>query len=205
VIPKEAAPKSHTSDSISTFQNIYANIQNSGRPCYMSFDLNDKSCWKPFYTRRFPRPNVTKTSFQDSELVYREPDANSSYELQMRLKDFLKESFRQWRRMSTCFNGDIGNRLDAILEHLEYDKLHAISSFPQKYKMILESATKGRRIFGLDFHFPFTSLNDVITSVEAAGIHMCRHPDVEFAVGARVFPYCNDLYSIRVFIISIFP
>jgi coiled-coil and C2 domain-containing protein 2A len=171
----------------------------------MSFDLNDKSCWKPFYSRRFPPPSSTKSSVQGSELVYRAPDINSSYELQVRLTQSLKESFRRWRRISTCFNGDVGNRLDAILEHLESDKLHGISSFPQKYKMMLESATKGRRTFGLDFHFPFTTMNDVVSSVEAAGIHMCRHPDVEFALGARVFPYCNDLHSIRVFLISIFP
>lgn len=171
----------------------------------MSFDLKDKNCWRPFYSRRFPRPLSTMVSVQDSEIIYQAPDTNSSYELQVKLTESVKESIRQWRRISTCFNGDVGNRLNAILEHLECDKLQAVAPFSQKYKVMLESATKGRRIFGVDLHYPFTAVDDIISSVEAASVHMCRHPDVEFALGVRVFPYCCGIFSVRVFIVSIYP
>ena len=145
-------------------------------------------------------------SVQEAELAYRVPDAHSSYELQAEIADCIKTNIRSWRRIPTCFNGDIGSRLNAILENLENNaKMHIISSDSEKYKGMLESAARGRRVFGVDLHFPFTSVANIISTVESTGVHMCRHPDVEFAVGVKIFPYSCDVRSVRVFVCSMYP
>lgn len=171
----------------------------------MSFDLEDKRCWRPFFSPRFSRPKSAILSIEESELKYRSPDVNLSYELHAELTDSLKSAIRSWRRTTTCFNGDVSNRLDSVLEHLEKEKLNGITTVSQKYEAALQAATKGRKIFGVDLHLPFTSVTDIIFSVESTCIHTCHHPDVEFALGVKIFVYCCQVLSVRVFVCSLYP
>lgn len=38
---------------------IWANIQQSGQPYRLSFDLSKPKLWKPFFTAKYPSPSLT--------------------------------------------------------------------------------------------------------------------------------------------------
>jgi len=120
---------------------------------------------------------------------------------------------RKLRRAPAIFKGDFGNRLIPLLDYLESSRLKqgvsdleegssAISykNYIKLLESLISSRSRNRAINGIPLHFPFTEVQDIVSKVEATGIHSNKHPDVEFVLAVRVYPYCNNVMSVRVFV-----
>ena len=172
----------------------------------MSFDLNNTSNWKHFYN------NVTnpKTSSlypaQDLVLQYSDTTTTKSCELEINLLKEIKTSIRGWRRQPSSFNNDVGNRLRQFLDDLEDNKRNGT---PQKrseeYLVSMNRILRGKNVFGFPLHFGFSNVEEILNRIEMTEIHQSKHPDVEFAVAVKIFPYECGLLSVWVFLCTLSP
>mmetsp|Transcript_30493 Transcript_30493/g.44837 ORF Transcript_30493/g.44837 Transcript_30493/m.44837 type:complete len:716 (-) Transcript_30493:374-2521(-) len=186
-------------------ENVYANLLPATSPHLMTFDLSIRKAWKPFYSERFPPPTVPLPSIQEASLSYTEPDHDLAIELQDELQETIRMELRRCRRRPTSFKGDISTRLLSFLEHLEDSRLGIRELTDTDYLNIQSVINRGRKSFGGSFHFSFTDIDGIVAKIKATEIHQTKHPDAEFALVVRVFPYCNNLFSVWVTLFSLFP
>lgn len=171
----------------------------------MTFDLSARKAWKPFYSNRHPRPTTPLPSIQEASLTYTEADHELANELQDELQETLRIELRRCRRRPTSFKGDICTRLLSFLEILEESRLGNRELTDTDYSTFLAVVNRGRTLFGGSFHFPFTDIGDIVAKIKAAEIHQTKHPDAEFALAVRVFPYSNSLFSVWVSLFRCIP
>ncbi|GMI38844.1 hypothetical protein TrCOL_g10233 [Triparma columacea] len=186
-------------------ENVWANVQKFGRPSEVSLDFNDKKCWKPLFGDRFPYPEGGLHSLQERRLTYTSPSTSFAEELQDELNETLKRDIRRWRRGATGFKGETSNRLRALLETLEACKRGDATLSHKEHLMRLERASGNREMSGLPLHFSFTDIQEVIQKVKATSVHMCMHPQVDFALAVRVFPYHSNVLSVWVYFAALTP
>ena len=91
-----------------------------------------------------------------------------------------------------------------MLERLEFVRLHGNSVELPKFES-LEPFLKERSLSGVPLHFASPLVQDILERVERTALHHDKHPDIEFALFVRVFPYPNDTFSVWVFLCSSFP
>ena len=91
-----------------------------------------------------------------------------------------------------------------MLEKLEQARMGGQPVAPEDFTLP-ESITKSRTVFGLPLHFPFTNMQCVLDKLESTEIHRNRNPQVEFALGVRVFPYPGGVVSVWTFVCSLVP
>ncbi|XP_062506752.1 coiled-coil and C2 domain-containing protein 2A-like [Corticium candelabrum] len=60
--------------------NIWANIQKQDEPALVTFNLVATSCWKPFFTKKYPNPGLG--TVQKETIQYKSPDAQFAVTLQ---------------------------------------------------------------------------------------------------------------------------
>ena len=190
------------------FQNIYANLQAEGKPCLMDFDdLQDRKCWDSFFdsiqdidSDSLPSP------IQEPMLEYREPNAHLAATLEEEILDKVKTSIRSWRKIPTGFNSDISAKLRIIITDLEERTLNGVTiPSASEYFIALESLCRGKKIFGFPLHFGYSSSQEILDAVSFSGIHENEHPDVEFSISVKVFPYPCNVFSVWVFLASLTP
>jgi len=190
---------------VADVKNIWANVQKVGSPSEVSLDINDAKSWRPFYGGRYPEPQVSLPSIQEVRLTYTEPNHQFSEELQDELVEVLKRDIRRWRRGATGFKQDAGNRLRGLLDSMEHAKNGESTLSHQAHLMKLEQTTKGRDMYGLPLNFSFTDVGEIVSKIKATEVHGCMHPDVEFALAVRVFPYASNVLSVWVYFAALTP
>ena len=161
--------------------------------------------WHPFYSGRYPCPECPLPTIQESNLTYSEPNLQSAYEFEDELFDAMKASIRSCRRRPTSIRVDIGNRLSGILDILEQSRLKGERVSLSDYSVKLDTIIRGKSLFGFPLHFSSLDVSTIIQKVKETSIENNKHPDVEFALAARVIPYCNNIFSVWVFVCSISP
>ena len=186
-------------------ENVWANVQKFGRPSEVSLDFNDKMSWKPLFGDRFPWPEGGLPSLQEKRLHYTTPSTSFAEELQDELTETLKRDIRRWRRGATGFKGETSNRLRALLETLEACKRGEATLGHREHLLRLERASGNREMSGLPLNFSFTDLQEVISKVKSTGVHLCMHPQVDFALAVRVFPYHSNVLSVWVYFAALTP
>lgn len=185
--------------------NVFGNVQATTNPWRVDFNLQNMKKWLPL-DRLDSQEGTTPSPLQETYLQYREPDEVAAMAIETEITDAIKTSIRNLRRMTTIFNYDIPKRLGTELEELEYIHRHgfAIPS-TSDCNQIIESLCTGKSIFGFSLHFSYTSVEKIISEIEATYIYETLHPLVEFSLTVRVFPYANNLYSVRLLLLRLTP
>ena len=70
-------------------------------------------------------------------------------------------------------------------------------------KSRLKSLSLTRILHGVPLNLPFTDIRDISESVKATHVHENEDDKVRFALGVRVFPYPNGVYSVWVYVLSL--
>ena len=147
---------------------------------------------------------MTLMPIQEERLHFAPTNHRSSRELQDELKEATKTAIRGWRRGATSFRSDVGSKLTLILDKLEDSRMKGNSIALRNFNLP-ESVTKTRSVFGFPLHFAFTKIDEILDMIETTEIHGNMNPQVEFALGVRVFTYPGGLLSVWVFICSLVP
>ncbi len=168
----------------------------------LSFDIHNTKKWSCFPSQA---EKLFLPSTQSSSIDFHPPDYKLAAQLESEIRNSLQESLSVWRGTPCSFRDDISNRLTGILEELEDIKLNGRDPKIGYFTSISSSLTKNREMFGFPLHFPFTNIQDILHHVEKTEIHTSKHPQVEFAISVRVFPYESKVMSVWVFICTLSP
>lgn len=172
----------------------------------MDFNVADSKCWHAFFGHGILNQERLPSPFQESSILYEEPNETFGAELEIEILDTLKTSIRSWRSIPSTFNNAISIRLSVILGDLEERKLNGLKVLPAaEYYKGVEGLCKGKRIVGFSLHFQFSSVKEIVEAIQSTSIHESKHPSVEFSVAVKVVAYASNLYSIWVFIASQIP
>ena len=188
--------------------NIYANVQKEGRPCLMDFSLNDSLCWLPFHNQSLNSlPPSTPSSVQQMSLTYDEPNEEVALELEIDVYEKAKASIRALRRVPTSFNNDVSQRLRFVMTTYEERKFNGSDTIDNDANIFssVNSLCQGKQVFGFPLHFGFSNVETILEDIKLTYIHENKHPDVEFFVSVKVFPYACGVYSVWVFVGTMIP
>ena len=176
------------------------------KPHKIDFDLMNGKLWCPFYSDRFPPSDNPLLTIQEKALHYLKPNINFAIALQDELHTTLTVSLQSWRRSPTGLRFDVSARLDGILDELEKLVFEGGEVSHSDYSSKLDTITKGRSsIFGFPLNFSSMEISDIVNKVKATSIHQCKHPDVQYAISTKVYPYSSKALSIWVFICALWP
>ena len=200
----ENCPLTNISILVGT-KGIYGNLQKEGSPHLINLDLQDNKYWDSFFESSCPDAKPPP-SIQETILYYSEPDDNLAAELELDIMEKVKTSIRSWRRIPSSFNNEISHRLRIIISDLEERKFNGLPPpSSSEYYAPLEGLHRGKNIFGFPIHTEFTGTSDILEEVKCTAIHESKHPDVEFSVAVRVFPYASNTFSVWIFLCTLVP
>ena len=100
-------------------------------------------------------------------------------------------------------------RLNIILHQLEENRINDVVKVGNYMKGDLmkpiHRITGDRKVYGQPMHFAFTETDDIIKQIKTTKLHQIRHPDAEFAIAVKVFPYSGNIFSIWVCMMIVIP
>jgi hypothetical protein len=200
---------------IATPYNVWANIQSSGKPHEVSFDLMNIDMWRPFFGRRLPPPSGGMHSVQD-EVSYTNTSTAAAVEIENLVLSGIRSGIRRWRskrsRTTTTYHPDACSIATDMLSTLEqWRKTGAVTVGGQAdetdIELLMEEAEKKmtpilrtRTFHGYPINYSFTDVDDVLNKVKALCVHETTHPEVQFVVAAKAFPLFNGTVSLWVFL-----
>lgn len=159
----------------------------------------------PFFDPK-KNPFVQLESVQEETLVYSKMNIEFSLQLEFDIKEKVKASIRSWRAVPSKFNDDISDRLEGILADLEFRKCNGSCYESSSYYFrTISDLCIDKEVFGFPLHFAFTNVDEITERVHLSAIHESKHPNVEFALSVKVFPYVSNLYSVWIFLCTIMP
>lgn len=183
--------------------NIFGNVQATTNLSRVDFNFQNTKKWLPL-DRLGSQEEISPCPLQETYLQYREPDEGVAMAIETEITDAIKTSIRNLRRMTSIFNYNIPKRLGTELEELEYIHRHGLPiPSTSDYHRVIESLSNGKSIYGFSLHFSYTSVEKIVREIEATYIYETLHPSVEFSLAVRVFPYANNLYSVRVLLLRL--
>ena len=102
--------------------NVWANIQPSGRPEAMDWQLHEPSKWRPFFgAKGFPAPQVMR-SVQSATLRYRRPSEERRKEVEREVEGRLQQEIEDLRgHRPTDWNRSVAAKLRPLLKRFEED------------------------------------------------------------------------------------
>ncbi len=151
--------------------------------------------------------DITIQSVQDKTLIYREADEELADEIQDEILETLRRSIRRSRRNHTSFRNDEKTQTEllTLIQHLEETKMgEKVPNSSKLYKSVHEIA-HGRKTNGGAMHFKYTHVEKITSDVINTEIHRIKHPDVEFALAVKIYPYCCNAFSVWVCFLAFVP
>lgn len=61
------------------------------------------------------------------------------------------------------------------------------------------------QLTGFPIHLRYSDIQQLLTTVERTGIHLCEDKKVEYALAVYIHSYPNDVLSVWVYVISMIP
>jgi len=101
---------------LATPSNLWANVQQSARPCAMSFDLQNARFWRPFFGVRFRAPEGMSSIQREVDLI---PTPESlAVEIGDAVRDAIKLNFRRWRIKRKSFVTQVHQQSSMEVQYL---------------------------------------------------------------------------------------
>jgi hypothetical protein len=155
-----------------------------------------------FHPRR--NPYMQLNSIQESYLNYSDPNIQFALKIELDIKERIKAEIRSWRNKPSKFNTDLSDRLGMILVDLEDRKCNGLQfESSANYLRTISDVCIEKQVFGFPLHFSFTSIDEIIDRIHLTAVHDAKHPQVEFALAVKVFPYVSSLNSVWVFLCTV--
>lgn len=207
--------------------NIWANTQKSGHPALIEWDIDNKSHWKPFLTKKnrlglFPDGIDT---VQASKLVYTEDARDNLTHLEEDIRTFISQKFADERvNHYTRWNHAVNERLSKYVGTFEKFKRETcapvVSTLRNDYKGEAKTKVNIFQVFNdlsdeikdvirskLPYGFPinvtFISLDQLWEEVKSTGIHHMKNDNVEFVLSVGIYPYPNNINSVWIYLAAL--
>lgn len=186
-------------------ENVWANLQGTGRPNKIEYDLRNRREWKPFFHEKFPPENKWVTTVNDAKLKYEPTDDSFVRFLEAEVSDRLQREIRRWRsnKSFTRFHKPIGRKLRQLLEQLEKYKCGDEAFSEANHLTALKNELMTHQMFGFPLNLTFTDMDSIVQLVKNTQIHNNEHEHVQFALAVYVKKYVNSICSVWIYVASI--
>lgn len=185
--------------SMVNHENIWANIQNTGNPSHISFNVYNTTFWKPFFHSGYPNPKLT--SVQVDSLSYVPTDSIYVTNLQEKIEKTLKNKVTEWRRnYLTRWNRYFTQNIRSILPTLEEN---GDSTLLAEHLNEMKHQWGSYKVSGFPINLPFIELKNIEEFVYATGVHNNDASNIEFALAVYIHAYPNNVLSIWIYIASL--
>lgn len=61
------------------------------------------------------------------------------------------------------------------------------------------------QLVGFPIHVRYSDLQQLLTTVERTGIHLCENKNVEYSLAVYVHAYPNDVLSVWIYVVYLVP
>ncbi len=191
-------------------KNIWANLQPTGAPWKVRFNLAAGADWMPFWSASFPLRELP--SLQADVPQYPRTRREFVTVLEAEIGEALKQEFRYLRkkRFHTRLNQSVARQLKPLLEGFERVRLASGGAFglpinEAEHLEALARVSATSTIFGFPINVPFTDVGAVVRAVRATNVHGNEDERVQFAIAVLVVPYTNDVCSVWVYAVNMVP
>lgn len=180
-------------------ENIWANIQSTDIPPRINFNVNDTTCWKPFFHSGYTNPGLS--SVQVDSLSYIPTDNSYVIDLQEKIEKTLKTKVTEWRRKYlTRWNRYFTQNIRSLLPKLEENRGSVILA---EHLNEMEHQWGSYKVSGFPINLPFTELSNIVEFVYATGVHNNDASNIEFALAVYIHAYPNNVLSVWIYIASL--
>ncbi|KAK9808578.1 hypothetical protein WJX72_000007 [[Myrmecia] bisecta] len=188
--------------------NMWANIQMHAEPWQISWDLEDRNAWRPFFSPAFP-PRELGTL--QTLIKYEELDDQFYEDLEAKVEDTVREAISKARRtVLTNTNKRVSRVLKKLLQSVADDvtelgalacgggplmanqaasnKLRAMRRMESKHEQVVSKEARSSLVTGHVIGLPLSDgYGDAIRdAVLNTGIHMITDEHVKFAMASHV-------------------
>ncbi len=202
-------------------KNCYANVQGSGQPWRMRFDVTSTRDWMPMWA---PGSDVIPPSTIQEPIVYTAPNESFVEQLQDDVAERLQREFQTWRRSAghpSCrLTLKFTDKLSMLLEDLEQIAstqgappgtgdggvgARAVAGIILDHTQQLSASLSRHDLFGFPLCVPFRDLADVVDHVKHVGLHDTEAEHVEFAIECKIVAYANYVMAVWVYLLAVRP
>eukprot|EP00758_Cryptobia_borreli_P009292 Tbor_TRINITY_DN5465_c7_g5::TRINITY_DN5465_c7_g5_i1::g.24553::m.24553 len=191
---------------------IWGNIQLSGSPDRMIWDLNDTRSWSPLINNEGISSSLLQYShsIQRNHLTFPEIKPNQAEELEIHIKKIVKNALKTWRNnKQPNYHQRIGIILREVLIQLEKERrehanfhqnfikerhISAISEFSSEFEAIgipVNVCYFDENCFELLYNIYHTCISEIGTD------------SVVYALSVYIMPYSGNVISIWVYLVGL--
>ncbi|OHS92851.1 hypothetical protein TRFO_12209 [Tritrichomonas foetus] len=194
--------------------NIWFNIQDTGFPCQLNWDLSNKNCWLPFFDVQNKYQDYP--AFQISDLVASPPNKQHKNRIVNLIRSMVKDCVCSIRDKDTYWSRSIEDHLYRLLKNRKKavsDNSEQMQQFEQLMDKIQEKF-KDFRIVGSPFYVSYV-YHDNESSIEQLRekiINELIHRDIcslndntLFGRAVEIKPYPNNVFAIWVIVVALHP
>lgn len=176
--------------------NVWANIQETGEPWTIDWNMSNSGYWHPFFASDFPLTSFD--SPQETVLKYQATEVNT-LSLERNIEVSVKSAVEKARdQQRTYWNREFSLILRKALEKCE----KAVSqNSDEDFRGVLDEVAQAfpsHRMFGTPFVVPFKDVEYIVSEVKKQEIYQTENPRIEFGLGVYVVPYPNNLKAVWV-------
>jgi len=202
-------------------KNCFANVQGSGQPWRMRFDVTSTRDWMSMWK---PGSDIIPPASIQEPIVYTAPNEAFVEQLQDDVAERLQREFQNWRRSSghpSCrLTLKFTDKLSMLLEELEQISAsqgappgtgdggvgaRAVAGIIMDHTNQLSASLSRHELFGFPLCVPFRDLSDVVEHVKHVGLHNTEADNVEFAIECKIVAYANYVMAVWVYLLAIRP
>ena len=202
-------------------KNCFANVQASGQPWRMRFDVTSSRDWLPMWK---PGSDIVPPATIQEPVVYTAPNEAFVEQLQDDVAERLQREFQTWRRSAghpSCrLTLKFTDKLSMLLEDLEGITAsqgappgtgdggmgaRAVAGIIMDHTQQLSASLSRHELFGFPLCVPFRDLSDVVDHVKHVGLHETEADNVEFAIECKIVAYANYVMAVWVYLLAIRP
>lgn len=194
---------------------VYANIQLSGTPYRMLWDLNDQRYWLPMVPNDMPTPlrAAMQEPLQREHLVFRPPLEQQALIIEDNLKRCVKKALKTWRNdRQPPYQERVGTILREVLEELErerrecanyqqpaVDEVHrkALHEFEGEYVAIGNPVCAAYQ--------PDDNFANILDSVFETAVHRVGTDAVRYGLATYAYPFTEHTVAIWVYLVALVP
>jgi hypothetical protein len=194
--------------------NMYANVQLSGTPYRMVWDLSDRQHWCPLFfgSDATARESAFIDCVQRERLTFPPVSENRCALIEDRVKKLIRKNLKAWRRnKAPMFQERIGQILKDVLIELERERREK-ANMQQDYVMaahraaIAEFSTEYTAV-GMPVCAPYKDedFEELIEMLSETSVHDIGTDNVRYALGVYAYAYTGASIAVWAYLVALLP
>ena len=191
---------------------LYANIQLSGTPYRMIWDLQDFRYWLPMFPGTHGQYSDYIDCIQRERLVFSPISENRCALIEDRLKKLIRKNLRAWRRnKAPMFQERIGQILKDVLIELERERRESanvhMDYVAKAHQSAMAEFSSEYAAVGMPVCVAYKDedFEELITVLHETAVHDIGTDNVRYALGVYAYAYTGTTIAVWAYLVALLP